>query len=97
MKGVYEIRNTVTGECYIGKADSFEARWKLHRDTLRERRHHNHLLQAAWNSYGEDAFEFTVLEEIRDSTGVTVLRTKSPGEQPGTRRPADYTNFDALV
>jgi len=66
MKGVYEIRNTVNGECYIGKADSFEARWKLHRDTLRERRHHSHLLQAAWDAYGEDAFEFSVLEVVAD-------------------------------
>lgn len=64
MKGVYEIRNTVTGECYIGKAYSVEERWKQHRDTLREGRHFNHLLQAAWNAYGEAAFIFGVLEEI---------------------------------
>jgi hypothetical protein len=37
-----------------------------HKSILRAGRHHSFKLQAAWNKYGEDAFEMSVIEEVMD-------------------------------
>jgi group I intron endonuclease len=61
--GVYCIRNTTNGKVYVGSASiSIKDRWKYHRRDLRGNRHHSILLQRAWHKYGEDVFEFLVLE-----------------------------------
>ena len=66
--GIYAIRSHVSGKLYVGSAGSIPARWALHRKRLRGGYHTNPHLQAAWEAYGEDAFEFLVLEhcEIKD-------------------------------
>lgn len=61
--GVYCIRNKENDKRYIGSAAiSLSTRWRQHRQTAQAGRHRNRHFQAAWDSYGEDAFEFTVLE-----------------------------------
>lgn len=63
--GIYRIRNTTTGKAYIGQSRDIPQRIYTHRRTLRKGTHHNPHLQAAWNLYGEPAFVFEILEEIR--------------------------------
>lgn len=59
--GIYAIRR---GErSYIGSAVNISNRWCRHRSELRKGLHPNPHLQSAWTLYGEDAFEFVVLEE----------------------------------
>lgn len=61
--GIYEIVNKTNGKRYIGSTEqSFTIRWRNHRSLLRANRHHSRHLQNAWNKYGEDSFEFRVLE-----------------------------------
>lgn len=61
--GVYAIRNLLNGKMYIGSAAvDFKQRWRGHRSNLRLNRHHSIHLQRAWNKYGEQYFEFIVLE-----------------------------------
>jgi hypothetical protein len=62
MKGIYEIRNVVTGDTYLGSSQSVQRRWQVHVDALNGGRHPNSLLQAAWLEYGPSAFAFRVLE-----------------------------------
>lgn len=59
---VYVIRNTVTGCVYIGSSTSVEDRFRKHRNALRVGQSPNKQLQEDWNTYGEAAFEMTVLE-----------------------------------
>ena len=59
--GVYEIRNVVNSKVYVGSAKRFDLRWNTHRSFLRKGKHHSPHLQAAWNKYGEQAFEFRKL------------------------------------
>lgn len=72
MRGVYEIRNTTTGESYIGSSEDIEKRWQVHRQELAGNRHDNDLLYESWRQYGQSAFEFRVIyeahqgEDIRD-------------------------------
>lgn len=64
MAVVYRITNMLTGDFYIGSADSFARREWQHRYDLRRGVHKNPRLQASWNKHGADAFVFEVLEEV---------------------------------
>ena len=61
---VYAIRNTVTGECYIGGTTNMSKRRCHHLYYLRRGEHANRNLQAAFNQYGEDAFEFQDIMKV---------------------------------
>ena len=72
QSGVYIIRNTISGKCYVGSAANVESRWYTHRKRLRGGYHHNPHLQASWKAYGEEAFEWTVVEECEISNLLAV-------------------------
>ena len=61
--GIYYIKNLVNDKMYVGQTGDFTNRWAHHRNDLKNGKHHNVKLQNAWNKYGEDNFEFGVLEE----------------------------------
>lgn len=62
--GVYAIRNTINGKVYIGSTTkTFKTRWQEHRNQLRGNRHYNSYLQHAWNKYGEENFEFEIIQQ----------------------------------
>ena len=65
--GIYMIRNKVNGKMYVGQAIEIEgSRWKRHRSELRGNYHVNEHLQRAWNKYGEESFEFSILLECEE-------------------------------
>lgn len=66
MKGVYEIRNLVTGDVYLGISSGITGRWHQHAALLERGKHYNSELQAAWAEYGSSAFAFRVIEEVDD-------------------------------
>jgi group I intron endonuclease len=59
--GVYQIRNTITDDRYVGRAISFARREAEHKKRLRGGRHSSPYLQNAWNHYGAEAFSFEPL------------------------------------
>lgn len=60
--GIYEIRNIVNNNIYIGSAVDFNKRWYLHLKDLTKNAHSNSHLQKAWNKYGKENFVFNKLE-----------------------------------
>ena len=64
VAGIYAIVNRETGDRYVGSTGDLLEREQGHLSRLRHNRHPNPHLQAAWNKYGETAFEFVVLEEV---------------------------------
>lgn len=60
--GVYQITNKVNGKSYIGSSIQIESRWVEHRYLLNKGSHHSPKLQNAWTKYGEDSFEFRILQ-----------------------------------
>lgn len=63
---IYAIECATNKLVYVGSTRQVAARWRDHKATLRAGTHHNRHLQHAWEKYGEEAFEFRVLEEVPD-------------------------------
>ena len=68
MMGVYKILNIVDGKIYVGSSVDIQRRIKCHMHELRKGTHNNKYLQSAWNKYGENSFEFSVIEEVSDKS-----------------------------
>lgn len=62
MNFIYSILNKVNGKIYVGLTSQGEKRFSKHKSELKLNKHINSHLQSSWNKYGEDAFEFNVLE-----------------------------------
>ena len=64
--GIYGIKNNVNEHIYIGKTGmNFGDRWDSHRALLRGGKHFNQYLQRSWDKYGEENFDFIIIEECR--------------------------------
>lgn len=65
LPGIYRFINNVSGKVYVGSsARCIIKRAKSHIRELRKGDHGNRRFQRAWTKYGEDAFEFEVVEII---------------------------------
>ncbi len=73
MAAIYKITCVVTDDFYVGSAVKPKRRRWEHWDALKKRRHHCVALQTAWNLYGEDAFEFEVIEEVEDESTLLLV------------------------
>lgn len=62
--GVYRIRNLVNDKSYVGSGD-LQARLWSHAYNLDRKTHFNKYLQRAWDKYGKDKFEFSVVKICR--------------------------------
>ncbi len=64
VRGIFSIRCNATGDVWIGSAANLgsarNAAWFL----LRYGRQRNLPLQNAWNTHGEQSFQFSVVEEL---------------------------------
>lgn len=65
MIGIYAITENNNQKLYIGSAKNIIGRWLTHIRELSGQCHTNKILQNSWNKYGEESFEFTVLEECQ--------------------------------
>jgi group I intron endonuclease len=70
--GIYQIRNVITEECYIGSAINFHNRWFEHKRALRKNKHCNKHLQNAWNKYNEESFIFEIIEEVLNKSNLII-------------------------
>lgn len=61
MGGIYQIRNIVNNNVYIGSAIDFYQRRKKHFNSLKNKTHHSRHLQNAINKYGIENFIFEKL------------------------------------
>ena len=68
LSGIYRIRNIVNGKGYVGSSKDLVDRWDRHQFELDHNVHHSEHLQYAWNKYGSKAFEFKILEIIKNPT-----------------------------
>jgi group I intron endonuclease len=80
MNGIYKILNTANNKFYIGSSTNIEHRWRVHQCYLKCKQHPNKYLQYAWDKYGSEYFEFSVLKELegdpRQEEQRIILETK---------------------
>lgn len=80
--GIYGIHCLANDKWYVGQTFStrgFKERWNTHRKELRTNRHCNPHFQSAWNKYGEDSFEFVILEELPKPTNMGRIEMREFG------------------
>lgn len=73
LSGVYKIKCIITGKFYIGSSYRIFNRFKKHISNLKCQKHCNRYLQNAWNKYGKDKFEWSILEKIELSDHSVLL------------------------
>lgn len=67
MKGIYIITNTKNKKHYIGKSTDITKRWKRHLSELKSNKHHNVMLQNDFNKFGENYFNFNIIEVCNEN------------------------------
>jgi len=72
MTVIYRILNVATDHFYVGSTINHRRRKWEHWDALKKNTHHCSALQAAWNYYGADAFEFEIIETCGDAEAMLV-------------------------
>ncbi len=74
QSGIYKIENTIDGKCYVGSAVNIKSRWAQHNRHLSRSQHHSIKLQRAWDKYGSESFEFSILEICEPEKEVLLRR-----------------------
>jgi len=70
MQAIYQIRNKINNKIYIGSTNNINKRWNNHKSKLNNKIHENSYLQAAWDKYGEENFEFSIIEQVNDQNRI---------------------------
>ena len=73
-KGIYLIHCIENNKYYIGQTiDGFENRWWSSKSSLKGGYYHLYDLQADWNKYGENAFEFEIVHILKENENIDDL------------------------
>jgi group I intron endonuclease len=97
--GVYAIHCKGNGMVYIGSSVDIESRCKNHFSNLESGNHGNKRLQTAWDEYGADAFDFSIVTECDPKRNHEVEKETINGYDPvrlfniGTPGRVSYSHF----
>lgn len=70
--GIYLITCKTSNKRYVGSSNNIKRRWQKHVAELKRCNHDNRYLQNTWNKYGEESFEFAVLEVVEDELQLAI-------------------------
>lgn len=62
QSGIYQIKNKANGKVYIGSSKNLKRRFSQHKRQLNNNYHDNRHLQYSFNKYGQNNFEFHIIE-----------------------------------
>lgn len=65
--GIYCIKNTINGKCYIGQAVKLQKRLKAHWKNFNSENYEHIVIYKAIKKYGIENFELIILEKINDA------------------------------
>lgn len=64
--GIYCIQNRINHKRYVGSSKDIYARWLRHINSLNKGEHHSSHLQKSWNKYGQENFDFFILQRCNE-------------------------------
>lgn len=64
-EGVFQIKNKQTGKVFIGHSQDLSKAANSQFFQLKLGSHRNEALQKDWNIFGPDAFEYSIVEELK--------------------------------
>ncbi|HPT13791.1 MAG TPA: GIY-YIG nuclease family protein [Bacteroidales bacterium] len=67
--GVFKIVNSTNGKIFLGSSTDLDTAWNSHRFRLKAGLHENYELQKDWIQFGEQAFDYLVVEELKIKEG----------------------------
>lgn len=73
-RGAFAVRCTVTGQVWVGTSPNLDASKNGLWFGLRHASHRDQELQTAWNTHGEAAFQYEILELLKDDVSPLALR-----------------------
>lgn len=94
---VYEIRCVVSNKVYYGQTIDFKRRVWEHLHMLRNNNHANHYMQADYNSFGEDSFQFSIVSDNLYRKDRLKLETKYINEAGGIESSDVYNYQDNIT
>jgi len=62
--GIYIILNIVNNKYYVGSSFHLDTRYNYHKNLLNKNKHHCPKLQKDWNEFGEENFEYHIVDLI---------------------------------
>lgn len=62
IPGIYKFTNKTNGKIYIGSSQNLRTRYFKHIGLLKNNKHHSNHFQNAWNKYGENNFNYEIVE-----------------------------------
>ena len=89
--GIYCIKNTVNGKCYIGQAIKLQKRLKAHWNSWQNPIYDHIALYRAFKKYGIESFELTILQSFHDALG---WRTKVKLDELEKKYIQEYDSFN---
>jgi group I intron endonuclease len=92
--GIYQIRNTINNKVYVGSSRDIAQRWRAHKSNLKNNKHPNKHLQNAWDTYGEESFDFSILflcgeDELLDQERQMIEETGCLSRQSGYNKSSE--------
>jgi group I intron endonuclease len=83
LQGIYKIINLQNDHFYVGSSVNLKRRNTRHFSELRNNKHNNQHLQAAWNKYGESSFAFTIIELVKNKMDLHIAEDRWLTEHVG--------------
>lgn len=91
---IYEILNKKNGKSYIGQTLNYKNRCYGHKHKLKNNKHVNKYLQRSWNKYGEESFEFNILEKCKSLKELNKKEKKWIEKKKATNSDYGYNNMN---
>jgi len=63
--GIFQVKNLQNGKIFIGSSKNLNGIFNRFKIQLKTGCHQNKQLQMDWNKFGADAFEFSILDELK--------------------------------
>lgn len=78
MLYIYKYENKINHKCYIGQTNNIQKRKNAHRSVAHNIKAHGHndAFHQALSKYGEENFDFQIIEEINDDFGIEYLNER---------------------